>query len=135
MPPKLDERAARSASVSGVVASASAIPATYPHGGGHGSRSGDGTNPASSSVRRTRTGASRTSPLRCPAMSDPVDVAPTGLAPVPPSLAVVGAAIEARVRRLLDAEIARWDLVDDGLHVPLVQLRTLVLAGGKRLRP
>ena len=68
-------------------------------------------------------------------MSDPVDLAPTVLAPVPPSLAVVGAAIEARVRRLLDAEIERWDLVDPGLHVPLTQLRTLVLAGGKRLRP
>ena len=68
-------------------------------------------------------------------MSDPVDVAPAGLAPVPSSLAVVGAAIEARVRRLLDAEIERWDAVDAGLRVPLTQLRTLVLAGGKRLRP
>jgi geranylgeranyl diphosphate synthase type I len=68
-------------------------------------------------------------------MSDPVDVAPAVLAPVPPSLAVVGAAIEARVRQLLDAEIERWSIVDDGLRVPLTQLRTLVLAGGKRLRP
>ena len=68
-------------------------------------------------------------------MSEPVDVAPAVLAPVPPSLAVVGAAIEARVRRLLDAEIERWSLVDEGLEVPLTQLRTLVLAGGKRLRP
>jgi len=68
-------------------------------------------------------------------MSEPVDLAPTVLAPVPPSLAVVGAAIEARVRRLLDAEIERWALVDEGLRVPLTQLRTLVLAGGKRLRP
>jgi geranylgeranyl diphosphate synthase type I len=67
-------------------------------------------------------------------MSEPVDVAPV-LAPVPPSLAVVGAAIETRVRRLLDVEIERWTLVDEGLRVPLVQLRTLVLAGGKRLRP
>jgi geranylgeranyl diphosphate synthase type I len=68
-------------------------------------------------------------------MSEPVDVAPPALAPVPPSLAVVGSAIEDRVRRLLDAEIERWSVVDDGLAIPLTQLRTLVLAGGKRLRP
>ena len=54
-------------------------------------------------------------------MSDPVDLAPPVLAPVPPSLAVVGAAIEARVRRLLDAEIERWTLVDAGLAVPLAR--------------
>src|SRR3954469_7114785 len=68
-------------------------------------------------------------------MSEPVDVASPGLAPVPASLAVVGAAIEARVHRLLDAEVDRWSLVDEGLRVPLDRLRTLVLAGGKRLRP
>ena len=64
-------------------------------------------------------------------MSERVDIAP---AP-PPSLALVGEAIEARVQRLLDAEIERWTLVDDALRAPLEALQSLVMAGGKRLRP
>ncbi len=68
---------------------------------------------------------------KVPGMSERVDVAPTP----PPSLARVGDAIEARVQRLLDAEIARWTLVDDALRAPLEALRSLVMAGGKRLRP
>lgn len=36
---------------------------------------------------------------------------------------------------LLDAEIERWRAVDPALGEPLVALRALVLAGGKRLRP
>jgi geranylgeranyl diphosphate synthase type I len=64
-------------------------------------------------------------------MAEPVELAP---AP-PPSLAAVGAAVEARVERLLDDELARWVLVDPELRTPLDQLRALVRAGGKRLRP
>ena len=64
-------------------------------------------------------------------MSERLDVAP---AP-PPSLASVGAATEARVTALLDAEIDRWTLVDETLRAPLEALHTLVMAGGKRLRP
>ncbi len=64
-------------------------------------------------------------------MSERLDVAPAA----PPSLARVGAAIEARVQTLLDAEIERWILVDPALHAPLEALRSLVMAGGKRLRP
>lgn len=64
-------------------------------------------------------------------MPDRIDVAP---AP-PPSLASVGAAIETRVNQLLDHEIERWSLVDAGLEAPLTALRSLVSAGGKRLRP
>jgi geranylgeranyl diphosphate synthase type I len=54
---------------------------------------------------------------------------------VPPSLAEVGGRAETRVLGLLDAEIARWQTVDPLLEEPLVALRDLVLAGGKRLRP
>jgi geranylgeranyl diphosphate synthase type I len=54
---------------------------------------------------------------------------------VPPSLAEVGGRAEARIVDLLDAEIARWTAVDAALSEPLLGLRALVLAGGKRLRP
>ncbi len=47
----------------------------------------------------------------------------------------MGGRAEARVLALLDAEIARWAAVDPLLEEPLVALRDLVLAGGKRLRP
>src|SRR5205807_8924588 len=58
-----------------------------------------------------------------------------GTAVVPPSLAVVGGRTERRIRELLDAELARWRAVDADLYEPLVALRDLILAGGKRLRP
>ena len=64
-------------------------------------------------------------------MSERLDVAPAA----PPSLALVGSAIEARVQTLLDHEIERWTLVDETLRAPLEALRSLVMAGGKRLRP
>jgi len=53
----------------------------------------------------------------------------------PPSLAEVGARSEARIIELLDTEVARWTAVDGLLEEPLVALRDLVRAGGKRLRP
>jgi len=54
---------------------------------------------------------------------------------VPPSLAEVGGRAETRIVDLLDHEITRWRAVDASLEEPLVALRALVLAGGKRLRP
>jgi geranylgeranyl diphosphate synthase type I len=57
---------------------------------------------------------------------------PTG---VPPSLAEVGGRAESRIVELLDREIERWRVVDASVEEPLVALRALVLAGGKRLRP
>ncbi len=56
-------------------------------------------------------------------------------APVPASLAEVGGRAEARILDLLDAELKRWTSVDPDLEQPLVALRDLVAAGGKRLRP
>jgi geranylgeranyl diphosphate synthase type I len=58
-----------------------------------------------------------------------------GAAPIPASLAVVGGRIERRIAALLDDELARWRTVDPDLVEPLVALRDLILAGGKRLRP
>jgi geranylgeranyl diphosphate synthase type I len=54
---------------------------------------------------------------------------------VPPSLSTVAPAVEARIDALLQAEAARWGLVDPALLPPLEALRRFVLDGGKRLRP
>jgi geranylgeranyl diphosphate synthase type I len=62
----------------------------------------------------------------------PLTRRPTG---VPPSLAEVGGRAEERIIALLDEEIERWRAVDAAVEEPLVALRGLVLAGGKRLRP
>src|SRR4051812_14803301 len=57
-------------------------------------------------------------------------------APAPPaSLAAVASRVDARLRALLDAELARWSAVDADLAEPLVALHDVVGAGGKRLRP
>ena len=53
----------------------------------------------------------------------------------PPSLALIAAAADLRIRTLLDAELVRWANIDPDLAAPLSSLRDLVLAGGKRLRP
>ena len=53
----------------------------------------------------------------------------------PPSLGEVAKRVDARIDEVLAAEIERWSAVDDALTEPLVTLRELVLAGGKRLRP
>ena len=55
--------------------------------------------------------------------------------PAPESLAEGGARAAARVAELLDAELARWTLVDPVLVAPIRALSELVVAGGKRLRP
>src|SRR6478735_8468463 len=56
-------------------------------------------------------------------------------ADAPASLAAVGARAETRIRVLLDAETERWRHVDPSLVRALDALRTLVVSGGKRLRP
>ncbi len=56
-------------------------------------------------------------------------------ADAPPSLAVIAARVEDRIRAVLDDELARWAAVDIELIEPFEALRVLVLAGGKRLRP
>jgi geranylgeranyl diphosphate synthase, type I len=55
--------------------------------------------------------------------------------PVPDGPLRFGPRAERRISELLDAEIARWAPVDAALVEPLVALRALVTAGGKRLRP
>jgi hypothetical protein len=60
---------------------------------------------------------------------------PTSLTQPPAVLANVASAVDARIRTLLDAERARWALVDPDLALPIDALAKLVLAGGKRLRP
>jgi len=54
---------------------------------------------------------------------------------VPPSLVLVGARAESRIVTLLDGEVCRWADVDPELAAPILALRDLVVAGGKRLRP
>ncbi len=56
-------------------------------------------------------------------------------AAAPPSLAIIAARVEDRIRVVLDSELARWATVDVELVEPFEALRELVLAGGKRLRP
>lgn len=55
--------------------------------------------------------------------------------PPPPSLAEIAARVEARIEALLLGEEERWAAVDPQLADPLASLRSMVLAGGKRLRP
>lgn len=55
--------------------------------------------------------------------------------PVPPSLLTVAERVEQRLDDLLAAESARWGALSADLVVPLDSLRSLVMGGGKRLRP
>jgi geranylgeranyl diphosphate synthase type I len=54
---------------------------------------------------------------------------------VPATLAVVAERVRARLERVLDEHRQRWTEIDPALEAPLQSIRTLVLAGGKRLRP
>ncbi len=56
-------------------------------------------------------------------------------AAAPPSLAGIASRVDDRIRELLDGELERWTVAGADLAEPLVALRDLVLAGGKRLRP
>ncbi|HUR18942.1 MAG TPA: polyprenyl synthetase family protein [Acidimicrobiales bacterium] len=58
------------------------------------------------------------------------------IVPNPPaSLAPIATRVDACIDRLLAAEVRRWADVDSDLVDPLVVMRELVMAGGKRLRP
>ena len=69
------------------------------------------------------------------AYARPVPAPSSHATAVPSSLAEVGRRAEVRIVEFLDGEIKRWRAVDSDLGEPLVALRDLVLAGGKRLRP
>ena len=53
----------------------------------------------------------------------------------PTSLAVIALRVEARLREVIAVEEQRWTALDPVLNDPFVAIRTLVLSGGKRLRP
>ncbi|HRE02453.1 MAG TPA: polyprenyl synthetase family protein [Ilumatobacteraceae bacterium] len=53
----------------------------------------------------------------------------------PPTLAGIASRVEERLRSLIDAEQAHWQGLNEVLSDPFDAIRTLVLAGGKRLRP
>ncbi len=56
--------------------------------------------------------------------------------PTPPdSLLVVARRVESRLAEVLATEMAKWVAFDPLLEVPYAEMRRLVLAGGKRLRP
>ena len=54
---------------------------------------------------------------------------------VPPSLAVIAARVEQRLRTFLEPEEQRWSSFDADLAEPVREIGRLVLVGGKRLRP
>ncbi|MDP8992476.1 MAG: polyprenyl synthetase family protein [Actinomycetota bacterium] len=54
---------------------------------------------------------------------------------VPASLSRIAGVVESHLEALLDAEVDRWGRLDADLMEPLVAMRDLVLAGGKRVRP
>jgi geranylgeranyl diphosphate synthase type I len=57
-------------------------------------------------------------------------------APEPPaSLALVAERVDARLVELVTAELDRWVVVDGDLAGPFNEIRRMVQAGGKRLRP
>jgi geranylgeranyl diphosphate synthase type I len=53
----------------------------------------------------------------------------------PPSLVEIADRVEQRLVALTDAESARWTALDPDLEAPFAALCTLLLSGGKRLRP
>lgn len=53
----------------------------------------------------------------------------------PRALCEVASLVDARISSLLAEEVARWSCLDQEMVEPLSTLRTLVLSGGKRLRP
>ena len=54
---------------------------------------------------------------------------------VPGSLLAIAERVEARLRVLLDHEATRWGQLEPELAEPFAALSSLVLSGGKRLRP
>lgn len=62
-------------------------------------------------------------------------VTPTAPTAVPPALADIAGRVNERIAAFLDADADRWVALDPELVAPLASLRSLVLSGGKRLRP
>ncbi|MGI8491612.1 MAG: polyprenyl synthetase family protein [Acidimicrobiales bacterium] len=60
---------------------------------------------------------------------------PATAAPPPAWLAGLADAVEGCLASTLDAEVERWSAVDPDFEGPLRALRSVVLAGGKRVRP
>ena len=60
---------------------------------------------------------------------------PLATAAAPASLGRIAVRVDARLDQLLDAEIVRWGALDPDLVEPIGDVRRLVMAGGKRLRP
>lgn len=56
-------------------------------------------------------------------------------AAAPPSLRPIADRVASRLDELLAGELHRWAALDPDLHDPMVEIRRLVLGGGKRLRP
>jgi geranylgeranyl diphosphate synthase, type I len=54
---------------------------------------------------------------------------------VPPSLITIAERVERRLTELVDEERSRWAGLDEGLAAPFDSLASLLLSGGKRLRP
>lgn len=54
---------------------------------------------------------------------------------VPASLGGIARRVDRRLDDLLRAEIERWSALDPSLAGPITEVRDLVMAGGKRLRP
>ena len=53
----------------------------------------------------------------------------------PPSLADIARRVEARIDQVLSHEEQRWSAFDSDLSDPVAEIRRLMAAGGKRLRP
>ena len=53
----------------------------------------------------------------------------------PPTLGIIAARVEQRLREFLEPEHARWAAFDADLAEPMAEIGRLVLVGGKRLRP
>ncbi len=56
-------------------------------------------------------------------------------AAAPESLRAIADRVAARVDAVLTPELDRWAALDSDLRAPMAEIRRLVLAGGKRLRP
>jgi geranylgeranyl diphosphate synthase, type I len=54
---------------------------------------------------------------------------------VPPSLLTIAQRVERRLAELVEEERHRWASLDEGLAAPFDSLASLLLSGGKRLRP
>jgi geranylgeranyl diphosphate synthase type I len=53
----------------------------------------------------------------------------------PAEIAVIAEPLRARLEQVLDDHLGAWTSIDPALEAPLLSIRDLVLAGGKRLRP